>query len=71
MTIDEMIESLLKAKKDLGGGEALALEIHCKGKVHIALLDDLMYSKFTGLTVEIEAPWWYYKENGNVHKKRD
>lgn len=61
MTIDQMIESLNKAKNDLGGEENLRLHVTCNGCADVLEIDDLSYSKFLGLKCDVKPPWWAYK----------
>jgi hypothetical protein len=61
MTIDQMIESLIRAKKELGGDEELRLHINCNGKGDFVDIDNLEYSKIFGLSCDVKAPWWAYE----------
>jgi len=66
MTIDEMIESLGRAKDSLGGTEELRLHVSCGGNGDYIEIYSLEYSGIFGLTADISTPWWAYK---NSHKR--
>ena len=63
MTIDEMIESLSEAKRELGGDYKVRMHICCNGNCDFLDFDNLTYSKIFGLRCDCEAPWWAYKNS--------
>jgi hypothetical protein len=70
ITIDQMIEVLQKAKKDLGGNEELLLHINCNGLGDFISINELSYSGLFGLHIDINPPWWYYKSAKKYNKDR-
>jgi hypothetical protein len=65
MTIDEMIQALTDAKKDLGGDEEFRLHVNCNGYGDYLTVSDLVYSKIFGLRCDVSTPWWAYKNLKN------
>jgi len=64
MNIDELVESLQDAKKELGGKVEVFTEFECDGKVDCVKIESLSYSKIFSLRFIIKAPWWAYNKRG-------
>jgi hypothetical protein len=60
MTIDKFIKALEEAR-DIHGGEAdVATTFETKNLAAVCQINSIGFSKFTGIHIEIDPPWWCY-----------
>lgn len=69
MKLGKLIKTLQKAEDQLGASEEIRIEIHCNGVADYVDVLSVSSSKFTGLSMEIEPPYFARKEYNQWRSK--